>query len=145
METQTCSSCLSQKPLTDYTQRKRECRECRNKKAKEFYIANREKCIIDSQLWKLNNEEKLCREVKCECGSEVQCRNFKEHEKSVIHQNFINGIKKETKDIISYYDEENSFKRKFIKVNTEVYKTFKSNQSRALCSNYKLLRQMSLI
>ena len=78
METKTCSSCLSQKPLTDYTQRKRECRECRNKKAKEFYIANREKCIIDSQLWKLNNEEKLCREV--------QCTNFKEHEKSVIKQ-----------------------------------------------------------
>ncbi len=145
MDTQICSTCQVEKPMTDYPQRKRQCRECRNKKAKETYKANREYYIAQKQLWKLDNDERLTHPKKCECGSEVQACNFNKHTKSKKHQDFINGLVKETKEIISYRGADNNYKKKFIRVSKEVFKQFHDVREGSWESNYKILKELCII
>ena len=141
MTSKNCSRCKVEKLIAEFHNNRGQCKLCRKELDRYYRSRTNEQWEKDTakreeELRKqhMEGERRRTDKYSCECGAiyyMFDVSSKEQHEQTKKHQNFINGIKKETKDIISYYDEENSFKRKFIKVNTEVYKTFKSNQSRA--------------
>ena len=143
--TQECSLCGKIKPKTEYTQRKRECQECRRVKSREYYIANREKVLEYKKDYREQNEDKLKAKTVCECGVTVCLVGIERHKQSKKHIDKLEGNVKQKKDIISYYAEDGGLKKKFVYVKREVYEEFASNRSRMLCTNYKILKQMNLI
>jgi len=143
--TQECSLCGKIKPKTEYTQRKRECQECRRVKSREYYIANREKVLEDQKGYREHNKDKLKTKTICECGVTVCLSGLERHKQSKKHIDKLEGNVKPKKDIISYYAEDGGLKKKFVYVKREVYEEFASNRSRMLCTNFKILKQMNII
>ena len=142
METKTCSLCNQDKLLNEYTQRKKECRECRNKKGREYYKAHKEEIIERKEQYRraMKNHK-----IECACGAVVQNLNLDRHKESQKHKNFIEGKIKEKKLTISYYDEDCDMKKQFITVDKEKYHEFQGIRSRLLESNYKNLKRIKYI
>jgi len=140
METKQCSWCLQLKPATEYGKRKGECKECLREKAKDYYDENRELCIARAKVWKQEHNQQV---LKCECGCDVTRGYMAKHKKTKKHKDMIEGKAVIRKVVLSYYDEEETFKRKFLYVLPEVENEFKSHRS--VGSNYKILKHMKLI
>ena len=86
METKNCTLCLKLKPASEYTCRKRECRECRNRKARAHYQENKEEILEDKRQWKQENKDKLAEKVLCECDCEVGKESIYKHKQSEKHK-----------------------------------------------------------
>ena len=97
METKNCTLCLKPKPVSEYTWKKRECRECRNRKARKYYQENREEIVENTRQWKLENKDILAEKVLCECGCEVGRKNIYIHKRSEKHKNLTEGVVKDKK------------------------------------------------
>ena len=80
--TQACSLCMVMKPKTDYTHRKRECKECRNEKRKQFYIANKERIKEESRQRKAKYREEHKGKITCECGALICEYKIQRHKES---------------------------------------------------------------
>ena len=59
MATKFRSLCKLEKPEKDYTQRKLECRECRNMKAREYYRSHKEELLEKSREYRQENKDTL--------------------------------------------------------------------------------------
>lgn len=62
METKTCSSCLSSKPLSDYSYRNKRpvawCKSCVAQKTRTWYKAHREKALLNAKNWVTKNRRR---------------------------------------------------------------------------------------
>ena len=79
----TCSYCHVNKEETAFRPGRNQCKQCDNDKQKQYYA-------------KVNTEVQ-----HCECGGTYKDDTKRKHVKTIIHQNFINGIekKKSKKDL----------------------------------------------
>jgi len=140
MTTKICSLCKIEKSVDDYTVRKNECKECRNKKKREYC-----KSLVD-RLFLTENDKQASQpeKVKCECGCEIYQRNLTKHRETEKHKSIIDGRVKLNELTISYYDEDDSYKRRFITLTPEKFKEFKQYKVKIHESNHKILKKLNL-
>ena len=141
---QPCSACGLLKPKIEYTRRKRECKDCRNKKQREFYKANRERLIEEKKECKKKNKEKIYRKVTCECGVIICHRSLERHKQSQKHKDKMAGVIRQRKVPIRYYDEENNFKAVDLYVMPNVKREFEKIPMN-FKTTYKRLKEIKLI
>ena len=110
-QTQACSLCGQMKPKTEYTHRKRECKDCRRRKAREFYKANSERLKEDGREYKAKYRAERANKTTCECGAVVCEYKLQEHKTRLKHKNKLAGVEKERKQLVTYYDEHNNLKK----------------------------------
>ncbi len=140
METKQCSWCLQLKPAIEYRKGRGECNECQKEKQRDYYDENRELINARNRVWKQEHNQQV---LKCECGCDVTRGYMAKHKKTKKHKDMVEGKVVIRKVVLSYYDEEENFKRKFLYVLPEVENEFKS--LRSIGSNYKILKHMNLI
>ena len=97
-------------------------------------------------------EQKRTDKIKpseCECGCvyiKSDGHKIKRHEQSKKHQDFINGIIKDTRRYqMSYYDELDNYKRHVFNVSKEIYNEFNKRKWKSSHTNYKILKEMKFI
>ena len=148
METQKCSMCREEKPITDYTHRKRECRVCRNIKGRSFYNVHKERILDDKKQYREENRGMTLRKVTCDCGAVIANNNLVVHKRSQKHLKYV-VLKERTESNklwqITYYDEEDGYKQNVVWVTEERYNEFHRVRNYYVGSNYNLIKEMELI
>ena len=142
---QLCTFCNESKPKTEYSQRRKECKECRNKKFRVFYEQHKEEILEKKKEYREANKEKVYGKCTCVCGAIVCCKNLQIHTESQKHKNKVENIHIERKQPITYYDELNNNKKVFIYVQKQVFDNFQKIRGRETKSNYKILKDMKMV
>ena len=146
MTTQICTKCNEEKPVDDYTDGRNHCKECRNEQRKRYYLANKETILQASRQYKKEIRDINRVKIECDCGSKIYRYNLDSHIESKKHKNFlITGSGKEKKELITYYDESNNYKKVFLRVDLETLQSFKYNRANERTTNYKVLKDMNII
>ena len=148
MDMQKCTKCGEEKQATEYTHRKRECRECRNTKGRIFYNMNKDRILEDKKQYREENREKILRKVTCDCGAIVANNNLAIHKRSKRHQQYLELQERKNNNKlwqITYYDEADEHKQIVLWITEDKYTEFHKQRNFYDGSNYKLVKEMGLI
>ena len=147
-----CRNCETKKEIVHFSRGKKHCKECVNKINKDFRaLPEEEQTIIltESSNVRQQKRNEKSEPFKCECGGvyiKIDGSKIKRHEQSKKHQDFINGITKDTTRYqLSYYDELDNYKRHVFNVSKEIFNEFNNRKSKSVITNYKILKEMKFI
>lgn len=90
-----CSMCGKMKPLSDFIKKSCKCKECRKKRAHEYYLKNKEKILKQNKKWK--DEHNYCNKYDAEKSKKYYEKN---KDKILEQKRYLNSLKTSERDLM---------------------------------------------